>query len=83
MHSKVLIIALLSLSIILGGCSGLTSTAIDTQDKYPSKPITLIVQYAPGGSADFVARSMEKAAKKYLGQPLAITNKPGGGGTIA
>ena len=83
MHGKVLIIALLSVSIILGGCSGLTSTAVNTQDKYPSKPITLIVQYAPGGSADLLARSMEKAAKKYLGQPLVIINKPGGAGTIA
>lgn len=82
MRSKILIIALLSVSIILGGCSGLTSTAVNTQDKYPSKPITIIVSYVPGGSTDLLARSMEKAAKKYLGQPLLVVNKPGGGATI-
>lgn len=83
MHGKVLMIVLLSASIILGGCSGLTSTAVNTQDKYPSKPITLIVQYAPGGSTDLLARSMEKMAKKYFGTAFVVVNKPGGGGTIA
>jgi tripartite-type tricarboxylate transporter receptor subunit TctC len=81
MHHKWPILALLLVAVIIGGCS--KSTPADTSSKYPSKPITLIVQYAPGGSADFVARSMEKAAKKYLGQSLAVVNKPGGGGTLA
>ena len=83
MHGKALMIVLLSVSIILGGCSGLTGTAINTQDKYPSKPITLIVQYVAGGSTDLLARSMEKTSKKYLGQPLVVVNKPGGTGIVA
>lgn len=83
MYNKLLITVLLLALITMGGCGGMQSTSVNTQDKYPSKPITLIVQYSAGGSADFLARSMEKKAKEYLGQPLAIVNKPGGGGTIA
>lgn len=43
------------------------STSVNTQDKYPSKPITLIVQYSAGGSADFLARSMERRQKNIWG----------------
>lgn len=81
MVHKRLLLAVLLVSIIIGGCS--KSMPADTSEKYPLKPITLIVQYAPGGSSDLLARSMEKTAKKYIGQPLVIVNKPGGGGTLA
>lgn len=49
---------------------------------FPEKPIELIVPYAPGGLSDTVGRSLAKAAEKTLGQPIAVINKPGGGGTI-
>jgi tripartite-type tricarboxylate transporter receptor subunit TctC len=50
---------------------------------YPDKPITVIVPFsAGGGGLDLLARTMEKYAPKYLGQPLVVVNKPGGGGTI-
>ncbi len=38
--------------------------------KYPDRPITMIVAFGMGGSADIVARELEKTANKYLGQPL-------------
>jgi tripartite-type tricarboxylate transporter receptor subunit TctC len=85
MHSKFVLVALLLvLTTIIGGCGGMQNTSTDAhQNKYPSRPVTLMVQYSAGGSADFLARSMEKIARQYLGQPLVIVNKPGGGGTIA
>ncbi|WP_199883988.1 Bug family tripartite tricarboxylate transporter substrate binding protein [Anaerosinus massiliensis] len=53
-----------------------------SEKKYPTKPITLIVPFSAGGGLDLVARSLEKMAPKYLGQPLVVINKPGGSGTI-
>ncbi|WP_215829727.1 tripartite tricarboxylate transporter substrate binding protein [Pelorhabdus rhamnosifermentans] len=50
-------------------------------EKYPNKPITLIVPFGPGAGLDLVARILEKNAPKYLGQPLIVINKPGGAGT--
>ena len=50
---------------------------------YPSKPIHLIVPFAPGGSSEFVARTVSSEMAKGLGQNFVIENKPGGGGNIA
>ncbi|WP_094607305.1 tripartite tricarboxylate transporter substrate binding protein [Sporomusa silvacetica] len=51
-------------------------------EKYPTKPITIIVPYAAGGSADMIARALERSAQKHLGQTLVIVNMPGGGATV-
>ncbi|MDU4961005.1 MAG: tripartite tricarboxylate transporter substrate binding protein [Sporomusaceae bacterium] len=50
--------------------------------KYPEKTITMIVPHGVGGGTDLIARELEKKAIAYLGQPLVVVNKPGGGGTI-
>jgi tripartite-type tricarboxylate transporter receptor subunit TctC len=50
--------------------------------EYPTKPITLVIQYPPGGSTDLTARALANAARKYLGQPIICENKSGGGGTV-
>jgi tripartite-type tricarboxylate transporter receptor subunit TctC len=50
---------------------------------YPSKPIRLVVPFAPGGSSTLVARLMSEEMAKSLGQSFVIENKPGGGGNIA
>src|SRR5574342_752943 len=52
------------------------------QDKFPSKPITVIVPFSAGGSTDLLARAVEKIWPKYSPQPLVIVNKPGGGGVV-
>lgn len=49
---------------------------------YPSKPITFVLPYPAGGSTDLTTRALANAAKKYLGQPIIIENKPGGGATV-
>lgn len=49
-------------------------------EKYPTKPIELIVPFAAGGSTDVLARLVSKYAPKYFDKPLVIVNKPGGGG---
>ena len=50
---------------------------------YPTKPIRLIVPFAPGGSSSIVARAFSAEMSKGLGQPFVVENKPGAGGNIA
>ena len=52
------------------------------QDAYPSKPITLIVPFPPGGVADIVGRPFADALSRELKTPVVIENKPGAGGGI-
>ena len=50
---------------------------------FPTKPIRLIVPFAPGGSSEIIARSVAQEMSKSLGQTVFVENKPGGAGTIA
>ena len=50
---------------------------------YPARPITLVVPFAPGGSASTVARSVADKMSETLGQQIVIDNRGGGGGTVA
>jgi tripartite-type tricarboxylate transporter receptor subunit TctC len=50
---------------------------------WPTKPIRLLVPFAPGGSSSIVARSIGSEMEKGLGQPIIIDNRPGGGGNVA
>ena len=52
------------------------------QDKYPSKPITLVCPYSAGGNADQRSRQIGRFISTALGQPVLVDNKPGAGGNI-
>jgi tripartite-type tricarboxylate transporter receptor subunit TctC len=58
--------------------ASLTSAAF----AWPTKPITLIVPYPPGGGTDVIARIVQEPLQKQLGQPLLIENRGGAGGSI-
>jgi tripartite-type tricarboxylate transporter receptor subunit TctC len=64
-------------SLLIAACSSQSST-----EKFPDKPIQMIVSYAPGAATDTQARIIAKYAQKYLGQEVVIVNKPGGGGQV-
>ena len=52
------------------------------QQKYPVRPVRIIVPYAPGGGADVVARVISQKLSDTLGHSIVVDNRSGGGGTI-
>src|SRR6266540_3116154 len=52
------------------------------QDKYPSKPVSVIVPTPPGGGTDILTRQLAEVIEPILGTKLVVENKPGGGGTV-
>ena len=63
-------------------CTSLTGSIALAQD-YPSKPVTLVVSYPPGGSNDLTARAIAPALGEALGATIVIENKPGAAGMIS
>src|SRR3954453_22185213 len=63
------------------GLAAAASLAV-AQGAYPSKPITMIVPFPPGGLADIVGRPVAEAMSRNLGQPVVVDNKGGAGGGI-
>ncbi len=60
---------------------GLPTAAV--AQEFPTKPIRLLVPFAPGGTSEIVARAIATEMSKVLGQNIIVENKPGGAGTIA
>ena len=61
----------------------IATSSAHAQSAYPTRPIRLLVPFAPGGGVDVVARIVRKRVSETLGQPVLVESKPGGGGAVA
>lgn len=71
-----------SIARIVGSAAAVLFAGAAAAQAYPSKPITLIVPFAPGASADGIARIVGRELSQALGQPVVVDNKPGAGGAL-
>jgi len=72
-----------SLLQLAAGLAAGTAAPLLRAQAWPSKPIRLVVPFAPGGSSEIIARATAVEMSKLLGQSVFVDNKPGGAGTIA
>lgn len=73
---------LLKLTFVVMGTCGTLPFSVNAQQAFPTKPIRLIVGFAPGGGTDIVARAIAPKMSEILGQSVIIENKSGAAGTI-
>ncbi|WP_255592572.1 tripartite tricarboxylate transporter substrate binding protein [Bordetella sp. BOR01] len=64
------------------GFAATQAAAADAAKDYPQRPITIVVPFGAGGSADVYARYLGDQLQKRFGQSVVVENKPGGGGVI-
>jgi tripartite-type tricarboxylate transporter receptor subunit TctC len=75
------------LSLVAGALAGLTSLsgmpwAHAQGADFPNRPVTLVIPFQAGVSADLLFRALAESASPHLGQPIIIDNKPGGSATL-
>jgi tripartite-type tricarboxylate transporter receptor subunit TctC len=59
-----------------------STTGPAAQEAYPTRPVTIVAPYPPGGAADLTARPFAPALERALKQPVVVLNKPGAGGAV-
>lgn len=69
-------------SLIAASVLAIAAGPVIAQEAFPSRPITMIVPFPPGGIADITARPTAPAMEKLLKQPVSIVNRPGAAGAV-
>ena len=69
-------------AVLLASLAIVILAAVPLAQEFPTKPIELVIPYAAGGSHDLTARALTSVAHQYIGQPMLVVLKPGGGGAV-
>ncbi|MGH8797566.1 MAG: Bug family tripartite tricarboxylate transporter substrate binding protein [Caldimonas sp.] len=69
-----------TLAVLAAGCA--LSAPVLAQDRWPDKPIRVVIPYPPGGPSSIVTRAAFEKAQSKFDKPIVIENKPGAGGNI-
>ena len=73
----------ISVAVIASAFVAPLPAAAQSPNSYPSRPVKVLIPYAPGGATDIVARFLASKIDSALGQPMVIENRPGASGNIA
>lgn len=70
------------IALALALAASIGSVPLATAQTYPSRPVTYVVPFTPGGTTDVIGRAIGEGLTASLGQPVVIENKPGAGGAV-
>jgi tripartite-type tricarboxylate transporter receptor subunit TctC len=73
--------ATMRFKLLIAAVATVLAGPLQAQDTFPSRPITLIIPFAPGGGSDVIARIVGEEIGKSIGQPIVFENVAGAGGT--
>jgi tripartite-type tricarboxylate transporter receptor subunit TctC len=72
-----------AVAFALAGAALLLTARVVPAAEYPTRPVTLVLGFAPGGPSDVMARIFGKKLEQVIGQAVVIENRPGAGGNVA
>ena len=70
-------------SLIALACLFAAAAPVLAQDKYPARPVRILIPFPAGGAADTIGRTLGEQLAAQMGQPIVIDNRPGAGGRLA
>src|SRR5688572_33153341 len=72
-----------ALIVLIAGWSALWTPALLAQDKYPARPIRILIPFPAAGAADTIGRTIAEPLAAQLGQTIVMDNRPGAAGRLA